>query len=205
MALEARWTTWFKGGRDAAVQVVSDLLADDVVLEQITSWQREALEHLRDAVTRARYAGQVGTVRPDDVLLSLTMDDVVDLDALLLDQLVAANRLLPQDRVHELRDRLPLPQTGREPAVDPRRKIEVTSLGGSYTEEITDDPVNHPSHYRGFSNGAEVIDIVENLPYNRGAAVKYLARAGRKAIADELEDLRKAAWYINREIERTTR
>jgi len=64
------------------------------------------------------------------------------------------------------------------------------------------DPVNHPSHYTGFSNGAEVIDIVENLTYNRGAAVKYLARAGKKAIADELEDLKKARWYIEREIDR---
>ncbi|SKT46115.1 DUF3310 domain-containing protein [Mycobacteroides abscessus] len=64
------------------------------------------------------------------------------------------------------------------------------------------DAIN-PSHYKdGFSNGAEVIDIVENLTYNRGAAVKYLARAGKKAIADELEDLKKAKWYIEREIKR---
>ncbi|OZD23849.1 hypothetical protein CH253_08310 [Rhodococcus sp. 06-156-3C] len=66
------------------------------------------------------------------------------------------------------------------------------------------DPIN-PQHYQGFSNGAEVIDIVENLPYNRGAAVKYLARAGKKAIADELEDLNKALWYVKREILKTER
>lgn len=66
-----------------------------------------------------------------------------------------------------------------------------------------DDPVNHPSHYAdGWSNGAEVIDITEHLNFNRGNAVKYVARAGRKNPDTELEDLRKAAWYLSREIAR---
>ena len=64
------------------------------------------------------------------------------------------------------------------------------------------DRVNHPSHYTGFSHGAEVIDIAENLNFNRGNAIKYLARAGRKDSASELEDLMKARWYVNREIAR---
>lgn len=64
------------------------------------------------------------------------------------------------------------------------------------------DNVNHPSHYTRFSNGAEVIDITENLNFNRGNAVKYLARAGAKDPAKTIEDLRKAAWYVAREIER---
>ncbi len=64
------------------------------------------------------------------------------------------------------------------------------------------DTVNHPRHYTGFSNGAEVIDITENLNFNRGNAVKYLARAGAKDPAKTIEDLRKAAWYVAREIER---
>lgn len=64
------------------------------------------------------------------------------------------------------------------------------------------DPINHPAHYTGFSNGAEVIDITENLNFNRGNAIKYLARAGAKDAAKELEDLRKAAWYVQREIQR---
>lgn len=69
----------------------------------------------------------------------------------------------------------------------------------------TGDPVNHPDHYAaGWSNGAEVIDITEHLNFNRGNAVKYLARAGRKNPATEIEDLRKAAWYLNREINRIT-
>jgi hypothetical protein len=63
-----------------------------------------------------------------------------------------------------------------------------------------EDAVNSPSHYK--FGKSEVIDIVEHLPYNRGNAIKYLARAGRKAIAAELEDLKKAQYYVNREIER---
>jgi hypothetical protein len=70
-------------------------------------------------------------------------------------------------------------------------------------EQPLPDPVNHPTHYaQGWSRGAEVIDITENLNFNRGNAVKYLARAGAKDPARELEDLRKAAWYVAREIAR---
>jgi hypothetical protein len=67
------------------------------------------------------------------------------------------------------------------------------------------DKVDHPAHYaKGWSNGAEVIDITENLNFNRGNAVKYIARAGVKDPATEVEDLRKAAWYIARELARLT-
>lgn len=65
------------------------------------------------------------------------------------------------------------------------------------------DPVNHPGHYaEGWSNGAEVIDITENLNFNRGNAVKYITRAGRKDPLKLVEDLKKARWYLNRELER---
>jgi hypothetical protein len=63
------------------------------------------------------------------------------------------------------------------------------------------DNVNHPDHYTGFSNGSEVIDITENLNFNLGNVVKYVARAGRKN-DKTLEDLRKAQWYLDREISR---
>ncbi|SKS41982.1 DUF3310 domain-containing protein [Mycobacteroides abscessus] len=64
------------------------------------------------------------------------------------------------------------------------------------------DAIN-PSHYKdGYSNGAEVIDITENLNFNRGNAVKYIARAGKKDPTTEIQDLRKAKWYIERELER---
>lgn len=67
----------------------------------------------------------------------------------------------------------------------------------------TCDAVNHPRHYAaGWSNGAEVIDITENLNFNRGNAVKYIARAGRKDVRKTAEDLKKARWYVDRELKR---
>jgi hypothetical protein len=69
-------------------------------------------------------------------------------------------------------------------------------------ETIVNDNVNKPVHYTGFSNNAEVIDITENLSFNRGNVVKYVARAGKKTSSNELEDLLKAAWYLQREIDR---
>lgn len=65
----------------------------------------------------------------------------------------------------------------------------------------------NPNHYKGFSNGSEVIDITENLTFNGGNAVKYLSRACRvdgnnKGLRGE--DLQKALWYTMREIELVT-
>ena len=56
----------------------------------------------------------------------------------------------------------------------------------------------HYTQYRGF----EVIDFTEQMNFNRGNAVKYIARAGAKDPDREVEDLRKARWYIDREIAR---
>lgn len=67
--------------------------------------------------------------------------------------------------------------------------------------EKLDDPVNHPSHYTQYK-GVEVIDLTEQMNFNRGNAVKYICRAGFKAPEKELEDLRKARWYLDREIDR---
>lgn len=69
---------------------------------------------------------------------------------------------------------------------------------------IACDNVNHPSHYT--DGKIEVIDYIEDkkLGYHLGNAVKYISRAGKKDPTKTVEDLRKAAWYINREIERLT-
>ncbi|MFJ3634651.1 DUF3310 domain-containing protein [Streptomyces sp. NPDC090112] len=66
----------------------------------------------------------------------------------------------------------------------------------------SDSAVDHPSHYTWLPNGLEVIDLTENLNFNRGNGVKYIVRAGRKDAATELQDLKKARWYIDREIQR---
>jgi len=67
------------------------------------------------------------------------------------------------------------------------------------------DPVNHPAHYT--FGKLEVIDVIEDwkLNYNRSCVIKYVARAGRKDPTKELEDLNKARWYLDREIQRLTR
>ena len=67
------------------------------------------------------------------------------------------------------------------------------------------DYVNHPPHYRSPATcpqcgyHIECIDIIEHMDILPGTAVKYLWRAGEKH--DEIEDLRKSIWYINRRID----
>jgi len=64
-----------------------------------------------------------------------------------------------------------------------------------------DSSVDHPSHYGGEENPYEAIKVIEawDLGFNLGNAVKYVARAGKKG--DRLEDLKKAQWYLQREID----
>ena len=66
------------------------------------------------------------------------------------------------------------------------------------------DPIN-PSYYQGFSNGAQVIDISEHLTSNGGQALQYVARSCRldgNNKGDVVENLEKAKWFLDREIER---
>jgi succinate dehydrogenase/fumarate reductase cytochrome b subunit len=68
--------------------------------------------------------------------------------------------------------------------------------------------VDHPPHYGGEGNPYEVIKVIEawGLGFHLGNAVKYIARAGSKGEEeDEVTDLRKAVWYINRQIENLTK
>jgi hypothetical protein len=62
------------------------------------------------------------------------------------------------------------------------------------------DPVNHPKHYTEHPSGVECIQITEHMTFNLGNAVKYIWRADLKG--KQVEDLKKAIWYINREIQR---
>ncbi len=68
--------------------------------------------------------------------------------------------------------------------------------------EQRNDPVNHPLHYT--QGKIECIDFIMDKKMNfcRGNAVKYIVRAGLKDPAKEVEDLEKAVFYLNREIER---
>ena len=62
------------------------------------------------------------------------------------------------------------------------------------------DNVDHPTHYLGHPSGVECIAVTEHMNFCLGNAIKYIWRAGLKGEA--LEDLEKAAWYVNREIAR---
>lgn len=83
-------------------------------------------------------------------------------------------------------------------------------LSNRKEEEL--DRVNHPSHYTWLKDkcGIEVIDITRHMDFCLGNAIKYILRAGHKKEASlsdtqkEIEDLRKAIWYINDRIEQLT-
>lgn len=62
------------------------------------------------------------------------------------------------------------------------------------------DPVNHPKHYTSHPSGIEAIQITEHMGFNLGNCVKYILRCDHKGNA--IEDLRKASWYLDREIDR---
>lgn len=78
----------------------------------------------------------------------------------------------------------------------PRRGRPTKQLSSSSSH----DPVNRPAHYT--VGGIETIDYIEakQLNYHLGNVVKYVSRAGKKGVA--LEDLKKARWYLEREIQR---
>ena len=62
------------------------------------------------------------------------------------------------------------------------------------------DMVNHPPHYTAHPSGIETIQITEHMGFCLGNAIKYIMRADHKG--NKLEDLKKARWYIDREIDR---
>lgn len=76
-------------------------------------------------------------------------------------------------------------------------KAAMQNLRGTMTNKKP-DMVNHPPHYNFGLH--ETIDVIEawDLPYHLGNVVKYVSRAKRKG--KELEDLKKAAWYLDRYI-----
>lgn len=95
---------------------------------------------------------------------------------------------------------------------------------GQYREDISHDktvdgempstprpveasPADRPAHYGGEANPFEPIKIIEyyDFGFNLGNSVKYICRAGRKNTESFLADLKKARWYIDREIQKLER
>ena len=75
-------------------------------------------------------------------------------------------------------------------------------IKSSPKKEVKDN-VNHPAHYK--TGGIETIDFIEakSLSYNLGNVVKYITRADYKG--NKIEDLKKAQWYLNREVSNLTK
>lgn len=69
----------------------------------------------------------------------------------------------------------------------------------------SNDPVNKPKHYTQHPSGIECIQVTEHYNFNVGNAIKYLWRNGLKDVDTQTQDLEKAVWYIQREIQRLKR
>ena len=79
--------------------------------------------------------------------------------------------------------------------------INLPSIEKIWTKEvIMSDMVNSPKHYTWHPSGIEVIQITEHMNFCLGNAIKYIMRSDHKG--KQIEDLKKAIWYIGREIER---
>ena len=77
---------------------------------------------------------------------------------------------------------------------------DTRTITGPMHESGYHDPVNNPEHYTLNPNGIECIDVTENMNFCLGNAVKYIWRADLKG--NPIEDLKKAVWYLEREITR---
>jgi hypothetical protein len=62
------------------------------------------------------------------------------------------------------------------------------------------EAVDHPKHYTSHPSGIEAIEITEHMNFCLGNAIKYILRAPYKG--KQVEDLKKAVWYLNRELAR---
>lgn len=79
---------------------------------------------------------------------------------------------------------------------------ELFQFAGKTGIQDKNDVVNHPKHYTSHPSGVECIQITEHMGFLLGNAMKYLWRADLK---NGVEDLQKAVWYLNREIEKRTK
>ena len=69
------------------------------------------------------------------------------------------------------------------------------------------EKIEHPAHYGGENNPYEVIKVIDawGLDFYLGTAIRYIGRAGKKPNEPELDDLRKAMFYLKRRIEKLER
>ena len=77
-------------------------------------------------------------------------------------------------------------------------EVDSRSIDAAKGPQISDDPVNSPGHYKWLP--VEAIEITEHFSFTLGNALKYILRADHKG--KPIEDLKKARWYLDREIRR---
>ena len=77
-------------------------------------------------------------------------------------------------------------------------KLQISKLG----EDMKKESVDHPDHYGGKNNPYEAIKVIMSwdLDFCLGNAVKYISRAGKKDPSKEIEDIKKAIWYLEKYI-----
>lgn len=94
--------------------------------------------------------------------------------------------------------------SGMAPAMDDYGAVEIVGASRSapvvpaVVPDAQNDPVHRPAHYTEHPSGIECIQITEHMGFNLGNAVKYIWRCDLKK--DAIEDLKKARWYLDREI-----
>lgn len=151
-----------------------------------------------------------GQERPFWIANSVSGDEA---EALSFDAYGIGLRLLPKDR--KLRIRL-IKCSEDENTELSKKDFQIPKglIHAPFTPELpvlpndpTSDNVNHPSHYTSHPSGVECIEITKHFDFCVGNAIKYLWRCGLKqeqgmtSKEKEIEDMRKAIWYINKKIE----
>lgn len=94
-----------------------------------------------------------------------------------------------------------IPTVERE-QLDERRGSGDRRTTGNSPAEGADPMVDHPAHYNMHPAGIECIDVIEPMSFNIGMSIRYMWRHGLKPGAAALQDLDKAVWYLQREIQR---
>ena len=71
-------------------------------------------------------------------------------------------------------------------------------------KKLGEDMIDHPDHYGGKENTYEAIKVIEawGLGFHLGNVIKYISRAGKKDPKTLIQDLKKAAWYLEKYIEK---
>jgi DNA repair exonuclease SbcCD ATPase subunit len=193
-------------------------LADERLVEinKLGEIRTGLLEEINSLKTRLDYVKN--TTVADDDQAEGSADEVLNLRGELeglqdvLNSLEEERSAMRQERVrltdqvrwlHEQLSATERKADGLEKEIDRLQEAKVVPVDSAANHPAcilgsSDDPVNHPRHYTSHPSGIECIQITEHMSFTLGNAVKYVWRADLKD--DSIKDLRKAQWYISREI-----